>query len=282
MLIAMLLLAGTAFLLACSLNAEGDDKGVLGNNESHGIAIRLVSLSPEVDASAPALQNLTTMFKRSEDMTFGVELKNVSHEPITLVGIRYGDGYAEETKGKLNSSMLGPHWFDFEFADADGKPIHRTDREFYHGWNVADNSSTHVLAPGESLIEVLRPGKFMSPMDYELVPGKYQVRVRYHGPNDSFRDFLRTHSPDKPALNAWPYEVISNQLSFSIGESSNRTKSEDLVWGKPVQGLQAASNIACQKRQLVTRWLARSACRFTDWYRVSSAQYQSPADHLCQ
>lgn len=239
-LMATIVLAGIACAIANGLYAGAGDGMDSFGKESHGLQLRIIALSPDIDDEKPDLQNKSSAFKTSKKMTFAVELKNVSREPIRLAGIRYGDGYAAETKGKLNTAMLGPFWFDFEFMDRDGKSIHRAQREFYNGWHLADNSSTHLLAPGESLIEVLRPGDFIMLMDYDLQPGKYQVRVRYRGPDDSFRENVRKHWPDKAILNAWSHEVFSNELSFSIKEFSNRTKSEDLIWGKPVDGLQAA------------------------------------------
>lgn len=236
-----LLVAGTAFMISSLLFAGGDDNEALFGNASNGLQIRLVPLTPEVSDESPELQKIASSFKRSQEMTFAVQLKNVSSQPISLAGIRYGDGYAPETQGKLNTAMLAPHWFEFEFTGIDGKRILRTPhREFYQQWSVADNSSVHVLAPGESLIEVLRPAKFMQPMDYDLLPGKYRAQVHYRGPNDSLRDNVRKHWPDKPILNAWPHQATSNVSDFSIEEASNRTKPEELIWGKPVEGLQAA------------------------------------------
>ena len=87
---------------------------------SNGLQFRLIALSPEVKDDAPELKNKVKSFKRSADMTFAVELKNVSSEPIMLAGLRYGEGYAEESKGKLNTAMLAPFWFEFEFTDMQG------------------------------------------------------------------------------------------------------------------------------------------------------------------
>ncbi|MFO1063817.1 MAG: M56 family metallopeptidase [Pirellulales bacterium] len=239
-----LLSAGTVLMISSVLFAAGDDDEKLFGKESNGIQIRLIPLSTDVSDETPELKNVASAFKRSEDMAFAVQLKNVSDKPIAVAGIRYGDAYAPETQGKLNTAMLAPHWFEFEFTDTAGKRIARTPhREFYRESLLADGSSVHVLAPGESLIEVLRPAKFMQPMDYELSPGKYRVQVHYHGPNDALREFVRKHWPNKPILNAWPHQATSNVADFSIEEPSNRTKQEDLIWGKPVEGLQAAIEV---------------------------------------
>ncbi len=236
-----LLIAGTAFMAGGLLFAAGEDNDTQFGEESHGLQVRVIPLAPEVNDESPELQKIASSFKRSEDMTFAIQLKNVSRQPISLVGIRYGEGYAAETKGKLNTAMLAPHWFEFEFTDSKGNRLLRTpQREFYKGWLSADHASVHVLAPGESLIEVLRPAKFMEPMNYDLLPGKYRVQVHYRGPDDLLRDFVRKHWPDKPILNAWPHQATSNVSDFVIDGASNRAKPTDLIWGKPVNGLQAA------------------------------------------
>ncbi len=241
MIASTLLIAGTAFMIGNLLLAASDDNETQFGKESNGLQIRLLPLVPEVSDDSPDLQKLASSFKRSEDVTFAVQIKNVSRQPISLAGIRYGDGYAAETIGKLNTAMLAPHWFEFEFTDSEGKRLPRTPhREFYKGWNSADNCSVHVLAPGESLIEVLRPAKFMEPMNYDLSPGTYRVQVNYRGPNDSLREFVSKHWPDKPILNAWPHQATSNVSDFAIEEASNRIKPDELIWGKPVEGLQAA------------------------------------------
>jgi beta-lactamase regulating signal transducer with metallopeptidase domain len=107
---ALILTIGVATVVIGSLAAEGDDKIIEFGTASNGLQFRLIALTPDVKDDAPELKNRVNSFKRSADMTFAVELKNVSREPITLAGLRYGEGYADETKGKLNTSMLGPFW----------------------------------------------------------------------------------------------------------------------------------------------------------------------------
>lgn len=208
--------------------------------ESHGLQFRLVALSPEVNDESPDLKREMNNYTRSANVTFGVELKNVSEKKLTLAGIRYGESYVESVRGKLRTKLFAPHFFEFEFFDRDGKPLPRTQREFYQGWHVADGASVHELNPGESLVEVLRPAKFNVPMNYDFAPGNYSVRVRYRGLSESVRTFVRKHWPDKPILDAWPHQVDSNPVQFSVAEHSNRIRPEDLKWGKPVDGLRAA------------------------------------------
>lgn len=220
-------------------NASQSDAAI--GPESHGLQFRLVALSPDVSDNVPDLKSARNDWTQSQDITFGVELKNVGKEPLTLVGVRYGNGFANEVRGTLRTEQFAPHWFEFEFTDMDGKPIPRTHREYYHQSGVSYRASTHELAPGQSLVEILRPAKFMTPMEYDLPPGKYRVRVHYHGPDDALRANVRSkHLPDKAILKAWPYDVASNVVEFEVQQPSRRTKSEDLVWGQPIDGLQAA------------------------------------------
>lgn len=242
-LLAMIAAAGTwTTVIAVADEKSKDDESKQDaefGSESPGLRFRLVALSPDVNDNMSDLKAARNDWTRSTDMTFGVELKNVSSESLTLVGVREHD--AAETQGKLRTTRYAPHWFDFEFTDLDGKPIPRTHREYYHQSGVAYSASTHELAPGQSLVEILRPAKFMTPMEYDLPPGKYRVRVHYHGPDDSLRAYVRSKRlPEKAILNAWPHDVVSNSVEFEVKEASRRSKPKDLVWGQPVDGLQAA------------------------------------------
>lgn len=217
-------------------NSRVDDYG----EESQGIRMRIVALRPDVADDSPDLGLQQNIFENSSEMTFGIALKNDSDQAITLAGIRYGDGFAKESQGELRTEMSAPHFFEFLFTDEAGKPIQRTQREYYAAWSVAESSWTHTLTPGQSLVEVLRPAQFNSPMDFDLPPGKYKVRVKYSGPNAELRNNVRRYQPDAPILNTWDHEVFSNTIDFEIRQPSRRTKPEDLVWGKPVDGLRAA------------------------------------------
>ncbi|MCY2963350.1 MAG: M56 family metallopeptidase, partial [Planctomycetota bacterium] len=90
-----------------------------------GLACRLVPLSPSTDDESPDASQSVQQFTKGDDVTFAVELKNVSEKPITLLGVRYGESYAG-AKGKLATSFFGPHLFEFRFTDAKGKAIPRT------------------------------------------------------------------------------------------------------------------------------------------------------------
>lgn len=233
-------LAGALWAMTSGL-ADAEAASDVGfGAESHGLRCRLVALSPEVSDELPDLNDTTQTFAQSGDMTFGVELKNVSSETLTLLGVRYGEGYAENVRGTLRTDLLAPHLFDFEFIDKEGKPVPRTHREYFSRWHMLLNASTHELKPGESLLLVLRPAKFHAPMEYDLPPGTYQVRVRYRGLDEPLPENVRKAWPERTTLGAWPHEVESNSIDISIEEGSRRIEFQDWVWGKPVEGLRAA------------------------------------------
>ncbi len=207
--------------------------------ESHGLRCRIVTVSPESDDESPDVGKPMTEFDRPADLTIVVELKNVGDRPIMLLGVRYGENFPT-AKGKLNTRYLGPHLFDLEFTDASGKPIQRAERFFVRDLLTLSGASTHQVAAGESLSIVIRPAAFIEPMNYVLPPGTYRARLRYHGPAKETREAIAKHWPDKPQAQAWPYEVTSNEVKFSIGEEFDGADGPDLVWGPENDGLQGA------------------------------------------
>ncbi len=239
LLFAGLMVASTLGLVSVLL-AQGDRKLIPFGAESNGLRFRLIPLSPDIDDDSPDLQRVVHTFRRSSDVTFAVELKNVGSKPIVLAGIRYGEGYAEESRGKRNASMFAPHWFEFEIMDKEGKPITRPQRSYHESWSLVSGASYHVLQPGEAMVEVLRPSKFHAPMSWDFLPGEYQVRCRYHGPSDAMKEQIAKHWPSKEITKAWTHEVSSNLLELSVGDQDRPLDPSQLVWGEPVEGLQAA------------------------------------------
>ncbi len=239
LLFAGLMVASTLGLVSVLL-AQGDRKLIPFGAESNGLRFRLIPLAPDVDDDSPDLQRVVHSFRRSSDVTFAVELKNVGSKPIVLAGVRYGDGYAEESRGKRNASMFAPHWFEFEIMDKEGKPITRPQRSYHGSWSVVSGASSHVLQPGEAMVEVLRPSKFHAPMSWDFLPGEYQVRCRYHGPSDAMKEQIAKHWPSKEITKSWTHEVASNLLELSVGDQDRPLAPSQLVWGEPVEGLKAA------------------------------------------
>lgn len=245
----MFALVTTAAIWTSSAVGSSDDKKTDSASEanayefgpvSDGIQCRLISVSPDINVESPDVKQVDTKFNQSNDVTFAVELKNVSDKAVDLVGIRYGDGYAPESQGKLATSMFAPQWFDFTFTDASGKEVARTRREFYNAWLMADGASVHTLQPNESLTVAIKPSEFLAPFNIDLPPGSYNAVVRYRGPDDDVKANVRKHWPEKSILNAWSHSVTSNSAAFTIDQPAEGARREDLVWGPTVAGLQAA------------------------------------------
>lgn len=206
---------------------------------SHGIRCRIVPVPAQSNDEAPDLASISNQFARSDDMTFAVELKNVSDQPITLMGVRYSDAYPSAV-GRLNTSFFGPHLFQLEFTGANGKPVPRVARAYELEMIVLSGASVHTLAPGQSLVELLRPAQFGAPMNYQLAPGDYRVKVKYHGPSDVVVSHLKLNWPDKPQASSWTHEAISNEVGFTIASTPNAPAAPKLSWGPVRDGLQAA------------------------------------------
>lgn len=207
--------------------------------EMHGMRCRLVAVSPDTDDEAPDVSKVLNKFARGEDVTFAVELKNVSDEPVMLFGTRYGDSYGNSA-GKLNTARFAPQLFEFQFTDAAGKPIPRTRRAFVSSKLLTSGCSKHHVAPGESLTVLLRPAKLMQPMGYHLPQGQYRATVTYRRPEGSLADVvkrIKKRRPDAPLAKSWPREVTSNAVEFSVQDDP---EAPELIWGPAQNGLQAA------------------------------------------
>jgi beta-lactamase regulating signal transducer with metallopeptidase domain len=206
--------------------------------ESDGLRCRLVAVPATVDDTSPDMTKAAKTFARGDDVTFAVELKNVGQKPVTLLGVRHANGQPA-VDGKLYPEFFAPHLFEFEFADADGKPVPRTSRIFFGTYHLLSGVSAHEIAPGKSLIVVLRPSRFHTPMDHRLPPGSYRAKIRYRGPSAKTSAFFRETFPDKPHAKAWSKEVTSNEVAFAVAGNA-APRPAKLVWGAVKDGLQAA------------------------------------------
>ncbi|MEX2168195.1 MAG: M56 family metallopeptidase [Pirellulales bacterium] len=204
-----------------------------------GLRCRLVGVPTDVNDEFPDPTKTTSNFARSDDVTFAVELQNVGDKPATLLGVRYGDSYGS-AKGKLATASLAPHLFEFEFTAKDGNPVSRPSRMYLESILHLSGASAHEIEPGKSLIVLLRPTKFASPMDYQFTPGTFRATVRYRGPTEKVLAKIRKHWPDKPQMKAWSGEVASNQVAFTVADDPNASKPADLQWGEPKDGMRAA------------------------------------------
>ncbi len=206
----------------------------------NALQCRLVAVPAAVNDESPDLSKSVAAFARGEDVTFAVELQNVSDRARTLIGVRYDAKGQPRFEGKLAPEVFAPYLFELEFTDAKGQPVPRTSRVFLEPSHRLSGALTHSIDPGKSLVVVLRPSRFHSPMEHRLPPGKYQARVRYHGPTDQDLAFFRSHPANELRAKAWYGEVTSNPVTFTVADEAIEAKRPKLVWGPVKDGLQAA------------------------------------------
>lgn len=244
--IALMAMIGTVSMVAVAQSGDDDRNEIPARtsvaqwgDESDGLRCRIVPVSSAMDAENIDMAAVERRFESPEDITFAVEIKNVSDTTISLKDVRYGEG----TKGNLSANHFAPHLFDLIFTDADSKTIARTQREF-----VLDSHATILngamvvqVEPNQSLRYLLKPAKFERSMDYRLPPGDYQVQVRYRGPSKAVRDWINATFPEKEPDKLWASKVTSEIAGFSIGTEGFRDP--DLFWGPETDGMKAALEI---------------------------------------
>ena len=217
------------FLFLAQVAQADDDEGAV----AHGLHCRLVPVPFAVDDREPDISSIEKSFDDGDQLTFAVELKNVSKESIKIHGVHYGKSYGAAS-GRLNTEFLGPCLFDFQFFDTNGKPLPRAERFFASDILSLSSASEHELKPNEALTVILRPAKFRPPMQHVLPAGNYQATVRYH---------FEKPDPNKPGAkksDAWAHEVTSNRVNFTIAQDADSLFRHKLVWGPENNGLQAA------------------------------------------
>ncbi|HEV3117918.1 MAG TPA: RNA polymerase sigma factor, partial [Gemmataceae bacterium] len=118
---------------------------------SGGLRARLVAVAPSTDEQKPNPNTVAVVkqFAHADDVTFLVELQNVSDKPVSVQGTRYGDAVAPPSAGKSVSDTFAPMLFDCDFFDNNGNPLDRPAR------NMLDGDAMLVLSGG--LAETLPP-----------------------------------------------------------------------------------------------------------------------------
>ncbi|MCA9140252.1 MAG: carboxypeptidase regulatory-like domain-containing protein, partial [Planctomycetales bacterium] len=106
-----------------------------------------------------------------------------------------------------------------------------------------DDNSVRQLTPGETINVVLRPGRYRAPLNVDLPKGKYRAKLRYRGPDPDFKENLRKIRPEAKLFQSWSHSLESNEVELTIAESTRQIAAERLIWGKPVDGLQAAMEL---------------------------------------
>jgi hypothetical protein len=226
----------------CAAAEQGEEPG--WGDAVGGLRARLLAVAPNTDEQKPnvATAKADKRFAHAGDITFLIELKNVSDKAIPLQGTRYGDTVAPPWPGKSVSDQFAPYLFACVFFDKDGKRVKAP------APNVLDTDAMLVLSggqaetvqPGQSLVCLLRPARWNSALAPLLVTGKYQAQVHYHGPTPAVVKELKRVWPNKPLNTVWTGDVASGRVAFSITDTPGN-RPPKLVWGPANKGLQAAA-----------------------------------------
>jgi hypothetical protein len=217
---------------------------------SGGLRARLVAVAPNTDEQKPTLAaGVVTRFARAEDVTFLVELKNVGDKALSLQGTRYGDAVTQPWPGKSASDQFAPVIFDCEFFDKNGKLLDQPARTRLDTdvMLLSSGGLAETVAPGQSLLCLIRPTRWTAGMARLLVPGEYRARIHYRGPTPGALQEIKRHWPDNAMSGVWTGDVASGQVAFTIPDAPENRRPE-LVWGPSVKGLQAAVELQSAAR----------------------------------
>lgn len=229
-------------LVLCAVGDESHDGQALftpaGNPiawgaASGGIRCRLVPVPKGTAIAGLDLNKPVMSFAGPEDMTFAVELQNVSSQPVRLLDTRFNASLGQ-SQGKISSSYFGPALFAFEFYGEDDHSFSQPEQNLI---NEALSTRYHAavateMAPGESIKMILSPIEWLPWLTTGLVPGKYRVTVRYK--------VDRENLPQKePFIGVWAGEVASAPVAIAL-EGGPAKNGPDFAWGPAVDGLRAA------------------------------------------
>ena len=215
-----------------------------------GLRMRVIAVAPDADEQKPDPKaSPAEKYTNVEDVTILVELKNVGEKPVSLQGTRYGDSVSPPYPGKSASEHFAPYLFGCDFLDNQGKPIDRPDRKMLDGdaMLTLSGGSAETIEPGKSLAILIRPMKWDTSLARRMAAGDFAVRVHYRGPGAGVVNEMQRVWPDKPLAGVWSGDVVSPAVPIKIvGDRENQPP--ELVWGDPVDGLQAAVEFAAEAK----------------------------------
>jgi hypothetical protein len=95
-----------------------------------------------------------------------------------------------------------------------------------------------TIEPKKSLVVLIRPLGWDAALADVIRAGEFTARVRYHGPAAGVAKEIQRVWPEKALANVWMGNAASEPVPFRIAKA--KQKAPDLVWGDPVDGLEAA------------------------------------------
>lgn len=247
----ILILWSSSMTSRASIEATADAPAF---GESTGsLKIGILPVAANTDEQKPSVAGTASgrNFAHSLDLALLVELKNVGDKPVSVQGTRYGD-VGPPWQGKSDSDRFAPLLFDCEFQDKDGKPLDLTDRQLVEAVRADWTGLAETIEPGKSLVCLIRPTHWDDALAWRLQPGDYRVRARYHGPSPAAIVEIKKQRPGKALGNVWTGNAVSAWVNFAITDSPDN-KPPKLVWGPPVNGLQAALALRAAARSEQSR-----------------------------
>jgi hypothetical protein len=210
---------------------------------SGGLRMRIMPVPHKTTEQRPDLATVPTSarFASAHEVTFVVELQNVSDKPISLQGTRFGDSTAPPRWGRSCSDFFGPRLFTYELVDKNRKPVDRPVRKMLMLSTTMKLQSglAETVAPGKSLVCLVRPLHWDAGMAHLVTAGEYQLRLHYLGTAPSAQQGIKRDYPNNPLVSTWTGDVASTMIAFTLSDTPENRLPEP-VWGPVNQGLQAA------------------------------------------
>jgi|GEM_PF-2806145 len=216
---------------------QDNDTEVWGH-EFKGLRCRIVPLESSIDAPNPDFAKTGQRFSDSRDLTLGVELKNVSDQPLKLAGVRHGSNVRRlqwESSNKNDAPLL----FDLEILNAAGQAIKPPKAAYLEPREIGKTIALIELKPGESRKFTIRPGRFAHPWQYQLPSGAYRCRLTYLGASKDLPPEIEKVAGHSPA-SIWSGHALSNTVAFDIKPGKGNGLPPEPLWGPEVNGLKAA------------------------------------------
>lgn len=221
---------------------------------NNGLQVRITPVKPDSDeqnpAEAEALQS--GRFEEAKNVTFLVEIKNVSKEPVELCNVRYNDHWSGDAPGTSSSNHYAPVFFDVAVTDKEGRPVVQPQVEFANSIQLMLSSGVQVveLKPEETTQMIVTPGQWQHYHQANFGPGEYKLQLIYHGVADGVKEEIKDPWKDKPFAKAWSGKAASNAVSITVAKDANAGL-PDIAWGEETKGLTAGLRLVADDGKLV-------------------------------
>lgn len=207
---------------------------------TNGLRARLVPVLASMSEEAIDPQQRVKRFISKDDVAFVFEVENVTDKPLKLIDLRYGPSYGDSS-GKPNSDWSGQFLFAVDEFDSEGNLIAVPEFEIIDSGLSMSGYASAMIDPGKRHRFLLRPTRWLSGFQYRPKPGRHSVAVRYHGLSRRASEGLRNSGKER-LVGAVAGEVATPRVAFEI--APDEIDPPKPVWGKPINGLRAATALA--------------------------------------